>query len=370
MLYLYKSRNTLALAVLVASTVLSACGDKAKEQPVAQLGATVQATVMKVESASLTLVATAPGSVIAQQQAMISSRLMGFLREISVQEGQHVAVGQKLFAVDPTDIQGQMAMAKAGLSQAEAAMGDAKSDYERFGALYKDQAIPKMQWDKIRLQYQVVQQQVSMARAGFDTASAQMKYATVTAPFAGVITQKMANAGAMAAPGQPVLMLENTDRLQVQTSVADDVYAQLKLGTAVAIQAGGQGADIVGKVANLVPSADPITHTHLVKIDLPKDTGLRSGSFVQVAFAMGQRDGIRLPAAAVLTRAGITGVFVVDAQGLATYRMVRVGAASAGQVEILAGLNPGDQVVTSSATALQNGDKVLIQATTQGKSNG
>jgi hypothetical protein len=123
-------------------------------------------------------------------------------------------------------------------------------------------------------------------------------------------------------------------------------------------------------VANLVPSADPVTHSHLVKIDLPKDAGLRSGSFVQVAFALGQRDGVRVPASAVLTRAGISGVFVVDAQGLASYRMVRTGTASAGQLEILAGLNPGERVVISSATALQNGDKVQSQATTQGKSNG
>jgi RND family efflux transporter MFP subunit len=359
-----------AVALLVLVGGLSGCGNQPKEEPLAQAGASVQATVITVEKSSLSVVATSPGNVIAQQQAMISSRLMGFLREINVQEGQHVVAGQKLFAVDPTDIQGQMAMAHAGLSQAEAALGDAKNDYERFGALYKDEAIPKMQWDKIRLQYQMTQQQVSMARAGYDTAAAQMRYATVTAPFAGVITQKMSNAGAMAAPGQPVLMLENTDRLQVQTSVSGDIFSQLKLGSAVLIQAEGQGADISGKVANLVPSADPVTHSHLVKIDLPQGNKLRSGSFVQVAFALGQREGIRVPVAAVLTRAGISGVFVVNPQGVANYRMVRTGATNAGQVEILAGLNPGERVVTGSASALQNGDKIVGQAAKQGNGNG
>jgi RND family efflux transporter MFP subunit len=162
----------------------------------------------------------------------------------------------------------------------------------------------------------------------------------------------------MAAPGQPVLTLENIDKLQVQTSVSDDVYSQLKLGTEVALSAEGQKAGIVGKVANLVPAADPMTHSHLVKIDLPKNSGLRSGSFVQVAFNLGQREGVRLPEAAILNRAGITGVFVVDAQGIAKYRMVRTGTAEAGQVEILAGLNPGEKVVSTSAAALQNGDKV------------
>ena len=350
---------SLSVTVLLLLGALGGCGDHAKDQVAAPAAASVQATVITVATASLPMVATAPGSVLAQQQAMISSRLMGFLREISVQEGQRVQAGQKLFTVDPTDIQGQVNMTRAGLSQAEAALADAKNDYDRFDALYKDAAIPKMQWDKTRLQYQTAQQQVSIARASFETATSQMRYATVTAPFAGVITQKLANAGAMAAPGQPVLMLENTDKLQVQTNVSNDVYAQLKLGTHVAISGEGQGADIVGTIANLVPSADPVTHSHLVKIDLPKDTGLRSGSFVQVAFNLGERDGLRVPDSAVISRVGITGVFVVDAQGIANYRMVRTGTASAGQVEILAGLVAGEKVVTSSASALQNGDKVV-----------
>ncbi len=366
MVYQFKSLNLIALAVLALAAGLSGCNNSAQQPVAAKASAPVRATVSVVERAVLPVIATAPGHVIAQQQAQMASRLMGFLREIYVVEGQHVTAGQRLFSVDPTDIQGQMNMARAGLAQAEAAQVDAKNDYERFGTLYKEEAIPKMQWDKIRLQYQMTQQSVAAARAGFDTASAQMRYATVVAPFAGVVTQKMANAGAMAAPGFPILMLENTDKLQVQTGVAPDIFAQLKVGTSVAIQVEGKSADIVGKVANLVPSADPVTHSHLVKIDLPQGHGLRSGSFVQVAFALGERDGIRVPSSAVLTRAGITGVFVVDAQGVARYRMVRTGTSSAGKIEILAGLNPGERVVNSSAAAVQNGDKL----TTEGNGNG
>lgn len=366
MVYQFKSLSLVAVAVLTLSGGISGCNNSAQEPPAIQASAAVKATVGTVEKAALSVISTSPGHVIALQQAQMASRLMGFLREIYVQEGQHVNAGQRLFAVDPTDIQGQMTMARAGLSQAEAALVDAKNDYERFGTLYKEEAIPKMQWDKIRLQYQMTQQNVAAARAGFDTASAQMKYATVVAPFAGVVTQKMANAGAMAAPGYPILMLENTDKLQVQTSVARDIFAQLKVGTLVAIQAEGQSADIVGKVANLVPSADPVTHSHLVKIDLPQGHSLRSGSFVQVVFALGEREGIRVPVGAILTRAGITGAFVVDSQGIARFRMVRTGASSGGKVEILAGLNAGERVVLSSATALQNGDKVV----NQGNGNG
>lgn len=347
------------IAVSVAFGALAGCSDKPKEGQKTVSGGTVQATLVTVESAQLPVISTAPGNVVAEQQAQIASRLMGFIREMNVQEGQSVSAGQRLFTVDPADIQGQVNMARAGLAQADAALADAKNDYERFGTLYKEEAIPKLQWDKIRLQYQVSQQQAAAAHAAYDTASAQMKYATVVAPFAGVVTQKMAHAGDLAAPGRPVLALENPDRMQVQTSVSRDVYAQLKPGSEVMLQLDGKGGDIAGKVVNMVPAADPVTHGHLVKIELPQGHGLRSGSFVQVAFPLGVRQGIRVPASAILERAGITGVFVADAQGVVQYRMVRTGAATGGKVEIQAGLNPGERVVTSSATGLQNGDKVV-----------
>ena len=79
----------------------------------------------------------------------------------------------------------------------------------------------------------MAQQQAAAARAGLGSAAAQMRYATLTAPFAGIITQKLANVGDLAAPGKPVLMLENQSRLQVQTSVSSDVFNHLKLGDGV-----------------------------------------------------------------------------------------------------------------------------------------
>ena len=348
-----------AAAALALAFALSGCGEKDKQQQATTPTATVKANIAVVQKAVLPIIATAPGGVIAEQQAQIASRLMGFIREMNVHEGQNVVAGQQLFTVDPTDIQGQVSQAKAGLAQAEAALADAKTDYTRFGNLYKEEAIPKQQWDKVRLQYQVAEQQAAAARAGLGTAAAQMRYATLTAPFAGIITQKLANVGDLAAPGRPVLMLENPSKLQVQTNVSSEVFAHLKLGDSVSLEAGDTGTAVTGSIARLVPAADPATHTYLVKIDLPQGSGLKSGMYILVAFAIGQREGVRVPQSAVLDRAGITGVFVVDAQGIAHYRMVRVGEATDGQVEIQAGLVSGERVVTSGTTELQSGDKIV-----------
>ncbi|MHB1245257.1 MAG: efflux RND transporter periplasmic adaptor subunit [Sulfuriferula sp.] len=348
-----------AVMTLALVLTLSACSEKDKPQQATAAVTTVSAHIAVVQKTVLPVIATAPGSVIAEQQAQIASRLMGFIREINVQEGQSVVKGQRLFTVDPSDIQGQVSQAKAGLAQAEAALADAKNDYQRFGTLYKEEAIPKQQWDKIRLQYQVAQQQAAAARAGLNTAAGQMRYATLTAPFSGIITQKLANVGDLATPGKPVLMLENQSRLQVQTNVSSDVFTHLKLGDSVSLQANGSGATITGKITRLVSAADPATRTYLVKIDLPQGTQLKSGMYVLASFPTGQRDGVRVPQSAVLDRAGITGVFVVDSQGIAHYRMVRVGDTSDGLVEIQAGLSPGERVVTSATAQLQSGDKIV-----------
>lgn len=345
----------------LAMSLIYGCGshDEGASQTTA-IARTVAASVQTLQPATLSVRAETPGTVVSEDQVQVASRLMGYIRSIQVEEGQTVKVGQLLFVVDPTDIQGQVSQARAGLAQAEAALADAKIDYERFGALYQEQAIPKLQWDKIRLQHQVAEQQVAAARAGLGLASSQMRYASVVAPIAGVVTQKMANAGDLAAPGRPVLVIEGLKKLQVRTEVGSDVFARIKPGEKVAIVRDGDAEQntVEGTIAQIVPAADPVSHTHLVKIDLPAGAKLSSGNFVRVGFAVGSRTGIRVPATAVAERAGITGVFVVDAQGIARYRMVRTGAADSGTVEIQSGLNPGDKVAVTHVEQLENGVKV------------
>jgi RND family efflux transporter MFP subunit len=157
-----------------------------------------------------------------------------------------------------------------------------------------------------------------------------------------------------------VLVIEGMKKLQVRTNVSSDVYARIKAGEKVTIVTDGDAAQapIEGVIAQIVPAADPVSHTYLVKIDLPAGNGLSSGNFVRVGFAVGRRQGIRVPATALAERAGITGVFVVDAQGVARYRMVRTGAAGQGIVEIQSGLNTGDQVVVSNVEQMENGVKI------------
>ena len=145
----------LRTSVLALSILLSACShptDPASQMPTST---NIACTLMTVRPGALPVTDDYPGTVVAEQQIQIASRIMGYVRQINVESGQPVKQGELLITVDPTDIQGQVSISKAALAQAEAALADAKSDYDRFGDLYREEAIPKTQWDKIRLQYTV-----------------------------------------------------------------------------------------------------------------------------------------------------------------------------------------------------------------------
>ncbi|TQV65257.1 MAG: efflux RND transporter periplasmic adaptor subunit [Halothiobacillaceae bacterium] len=343
-----------ALAVLMAGCSHQDDTQTAQTAPAREM----TATLAEVRSVDMAVQVPMAGRVIAVESVQLSSRMMGYLRDLKVVEGQAVRKGELLFEIDPVDVQGAVAQAQQGLIQAEAAMRDARADFERFEQLYKDEVVNRQQFEKMRLNHEVARSRVAQARAALAQARGQFDYTRVTAPIDGVVTGKFANEGDMAAPGHPVVALEDSSRLQVQTSVPESIFRHLSLGMAVNVEIDGQPKALTGKVARLSPSADPVAHTYPVKLDV-EAPGLRSGIFARVLFTTGTRKALGIPAKAVIQRAGMTGVFVIDAQSLAQYRMVRTGAQVDGMIEILSGVQEGEKVVVVGASQMQNGDKVV-----------
>lgn len=346
-----------ALSLSLPLTLIGCSGeDKARTAQEARRTVQAQTTIIQPSEGLATTAVT--GTVEALESVRVASRLMGYIRDIAVVEGQAVKAGQRLFTIDPLDIEGAVEQARLGVKQAEDAMKDAEADYKRFENLYKDEVVTRQNYEKMKLNYDMAVTRAAQAKAGLGTAQGQMRYATVTSPINGVVTQKLANEGDIAAPGHPVLMVENPARLQVRGSVSEDIHRGLKLGAQVMVEVDGQDQAVAAKVAQLAPAADPMTHTYTVKLDIAAP-GLKSGTFARILFPTGKRTVLAVPEAAVLERAGIVGVFVVDAQGAAQYRMVRLGKQEGGLVEVLSGLNPGDKVVTGNANAVNNGDNVV-----------
>lgn len=354
-----RQMSTLLTASLLAATLgLVGCTEET-EQAKVDTAQTFKASVQTVELGEIPLMAVVPGAIVPEQKAQISSRLIGYIKGLEVQVGQKVTQGQLLFSIDSADIKSQIVQANAGYQQALAGLKDAKLDYDRFTQLYKEDSVSKQQFDKVRLQYSVAQQNVAAARSALNQAREQLNYANVKAPFDGVIVDKMAVAGDLASPGKPIVVIENAASLIVRTEVGGELFAVIKMGDEASVVVDGQPEPLVGTVYTLVSSANPKTRTHTVKLSLPLLNNVNSGTFARVSFKRDLRQTIMVPATAVLNRAGIEGVFVNE-NGRAFFRMVRTGQTIGDRIEIQAGLALAEQVVIDNNESMLNGDIIEV----------
>jgi len=335
------------LLLLLPLLLLTAGCHSDRDQVGAEAGPAVNAAVMVVRAAPAPIYATVPGNVVSTRRAEIASRLTGYVQSVKVQAGDRVQAGQPLLSIDSSDVTGQ-------LQQAQAVFDEADINYQRATNLYAKGVTTKVQLDDATRGYATAKAALQMARAA-------VGYADIKAPFAGLVVDKLADPGDLATPGKPLLVLEDERSLEVQSYVPDDLYAALRVGEDISYAA--ETGSYHGRLQSKVQAADAQTHTHLVRIEVPAGTGLMSGRYVRVNIPNGEAPVVRVPASAVAVRAGISGVFVVGADGQAHFRLVRAGESRDGQVEIQSGLGAGERIVLSPGDRIDNGTLVAATGT-------
>jgi RND family efflux transporter MFP subunit len=331
----------LALPMILAAT-MAACSDQAPA-PVAT-GKAVQADVITVHTQKVPRVYITSGVITSDHRISVSSRLSGYIHEISVREGDHVHKGDVLFHIDPAD-------ARQALEQAQADLADAKTDLDRFKSLLASQAVSKQQFDKVRLRYQVAKSKVAQAKN-------QMSYAIVRAPVDGLVVEKNMNTGDLASPGTPIIVLENLSQLSVETHVSEQFIADIHEGDEATVRLSSMPSGLSAKVRQVVPAADRTSHQFLVKVTLPIRKEIRPGMFAEVAFHTGTRDALIIPPASIVHRSGLTGVYMVDSQGVLHYRLIRLGPESAAGVEVAAGISDGERIVAKVTPEIVSGERI------------
>jgi multidrug efflux system membrane fusion protein len=339
---------------------LAGCGSETSEK-IASEAPTVEAQVMTVKSARLPAYSILPGTVVSEDRIEVASRLSGYVYNITAHEGQSVKKDQLLFAVDPTGVKAEIRQAEAGLAKAKAALVEARANYQRYRNLYQEHSATKQHYEEMETAWNVAQGNYQAAEAAAAAANAQLKYSEVKAPLDALVVSKLVDNGQLVGPGTPVLVLESRDRLQVQVQADEQAFVHLRLGKEIPIQIQGSGLRmraVTGLVERLVAAANPVTHTHLVKLSLPADSGAWSGQYALVNIPVGEQETIVVPASAIEDRAGITGVFVVTEDGRAQFRMVTLGNEVPQGRVVLSGLFPGDRVVVSAKEPLTNRAKI------------
>ena len=224
---------------------------------------------------------------------------------------------------------------------------DALTQAQRIRALYADSAATRAQLDGVETGLARAEAAVRSARAAAAEVGAVRAYAVIRAPFAGIVTRRFVDAGAFAAPGAPLVAIQDASRLRVTAHATPDVARTIRRGQPLAATIEGQPYRAV--VEGVIPAMAGNLYT--INALVP-NSGLTilSGSTATLALPTGERSTLVVPASAVMREGDLTGVMLRTDQG-DELRWVRLGATAAGVVEVSSGLRPGDRVVVPSADA-------------------
>ena len=329
---------SLALGSLVSCKKSESEGSTEKNR-----GASVR--VQTIEEKIRPVVEEVVGSVRAKSSATVEAKVSGRVSQMLVDLGQHVVKDQILAIIDAQEVKAQYDRAIANRDQAS-------RDFKRAGELLQKQVTSHQEYDAAEGRYRI-------AEAAVKEAETMLGYIQVKAPFDGVITRKIADVGDFAAPGKPLLQIENPENLRFEADVPEAIIDQVHTGEAVDIVITSLGSRIHGTVSEISPTADPNSRTFLTRIDFPITKGLRAGQFGRALFPVGEFVSVSVPTTALIQRGQMEMVFINE-QGQARLRLVKSGKRYGDEIEILSGVSKGDQVIRDNAQSLRDGQTVQV----------
>jgi RND family efflux transporter MFP subunit len=284
-----------------------------------------------------------PGTVTARIVAQVAPRVAGRILEITVHAGEKVKRGQVLARLDDAESRARVGQARAALAAAEARAGRARADAQRLQNLFDKDAATRQDLDAAVAAARSNDAQVREARSAVQEAESRLGDTVLNAPFDGVIVQRRQELGDMALPGGPVLTLQQSQQLRIESAVPANCAGRVKLGDELKARIANPEREFKVMIDEIQPAADPRTRTVLVKARLPQDSGVSPGAFGWLYQPCGQKELLLVPASAVSRVGQLETVRLVTGERVHLHH-VRTGKRYDGQVEILSGLKEGDTV--------------------------
>ena len=337
---------------------------------------TVQTRLVESKQVEIPAMMQATGTLHSRETATLSAQVMGRVQQVLVREGDTVRAGQTLVILDDATLRSASEQAESAVKAAEnqqiAAQTNADlaaSTLARYKQLQAQKSVSPQEMDEVTrraegatAQVDVLRAQASVMKAQQAGARALLGYTRVAAPFAGIVTARMVDPGALASPGVPLVQIDSAGPLQLQATVAESAIALVRTGMKVSVPIdGAPGAAPQGTVSQIVPAADTSSHTFLVKIDLPSSKELRAGMYATAEIPVGTRQAIVAPHSAIVVRGSLSCAYILDGNNLAQLRYVTLGAAHGDAVEILSGIAANEKLVDDPADRDLAGNRIEVQ---------
>jgi len=341
-----------AVAAVGALFVLaSACSSPEKETT--QSPHRVPGTAYTIKDTTVQTIFEASGTATPLRQATLSTKLMGTVLEVFAREGDRIVAGQILVRVDARDLAAKHSQVAASIAEAEAVRRDAATQAGRIRALYADSAATRAQLDAVETGLLRADAGVRGARASSAELAAVTAYASVRAPFSGIVTRRFVDPGAFAAPGSPLMTVQDGDQLRIVANATPDVASGLRRGQR--IDAVVENRPVAAVIEGIVPSTSGNLYTINALVANAGGSFL-SGSTATLLITLGTRKALVVPSSAVVREGELTGVTIRSADG-DEVRWVRLGRSSGSVVEVDSGLRAGDVVIVPVAASAKVGTR-------------
>jgi RND family efflux transporter MFP subunit len=351
--------------------------------------AEVRTAVTDVRSVEWPSAFEAGGIVRARQTAIVSSRIVAPVLDVRVRAGDRVRRGDILVVLDARELRANAARAAAALGAtrrggeaaeaesraAEAAATLARATHGRMKSLHDRNSATAQELDEAVAALSAAEARIAgaharvaeagagidAAQAGAEAAAVAVTYAALTAPFDGVVSNRVVDPGTLAAPAAELLTVEETSLYRLEVRVDESRAAFIAVGADAQVRLDGDGPEDAWSPSKIVEIArlDPASHSVLVKLDLVRRDGLRSGQFGRVRVFGPSRRTLTVPASSVLHRGQLAVLFAVDSGDVAHLRAVTPGDTRGKDVEILAGITAGEHIVVAPPSGFADGTKVL-----------
>lgn len=221
-------------------------------------------------------------TVISDNEKLITSRFMGFVKELHVSEGSIVKKGDLLYKIDTTDIDAKKRQASLQVSMYQTQFEIVKRNYERFKRLFKKGLVSKVQVEELEMNHNNLKDMINVAKAQLSEVNNQYKYLEIQAPNDGVITKKMLKVGEMAMPGMPALVLTDLSDIKIKAEISESNLFNIKKDANVEVQIPSISYKTLGKIISIIPSSNPLTHTFLIKISFKKNDNVYPGMYAKI----------------------------------------------------------------------------------------
>ena len=367
--------RALAALGLSLSMALAGCGQDATP-PTAKPALTV--TPVQPRTERLPDRITAPGSIVAWQEAVVGAEISGLrIAALRADVGDRVRRGQVLAVLASDTVEAELAAAQAALAEATAGQGEAAAAFDeaRSNAARAQQVAPSgalsaQQIEQYRTAAQTAQARLASAEARVQSAQAQLRtqrlrqsMTEVRAPDEGVIATRQATLGAVVPAGQELFRLIRQGRLEWRGEVSAGELGRLAPGQSVTLKT-ADGRSLQGRVRLIEPVIDTSTRIARVRVDVPAPGNTRVGTFAQGSIELGQRDALTVPQSAVVLRDGFAYVFRIETDRVVQQK-VTLGRREADRVEVLEGLTAQAALVSEGGGFLNDGDRVQVLSSPQ-----